>query len=95
MRTKEKRGCRTTKGGACREVTCRVRANNDWKPASTKELFEGKAVVVFSLPGALTRTCSSTLLPRYSELVPAFFANGADSILCVPAGADVHRFLTP
>jgi glutaredoxin-like protein len=40
-------------------------------------------VVVFSLPGAFTPTCSSTHLPRYNELAPAFFANGIDSILCV------------
>ena len=40
-------------------------------------------MVVFSLPGAFTPTCSSTHLPRYNELAPAFFANGVDSILCV------------
>jgi glutaredoxin-like protein len=40
-------------------------------------------VVVFSLPGAFTPTCSSTHLPRYNELAPAFFANGVDEIVCV------------
>jgi peroxiredoxin len=33
-------------------------------------------VVVFSLPGAFTPTCSSTHLPRYNEVAPVFFANG-------------------
>ena len=32
--------------------------------------------MVFSLPGAFTPICSSTHLPRYNELAPAFFANG-------------------
>lgn len=64
-------------------VTFRIRENNDWKDVTTSQLFEGKTVVVFSLPGAFTPTCSSTHLPRYNELAPAFFDNGVDSILCV------------
>jgi glutaredoxin-like protein len=64
-------------------VTFRVRENNEWKDVTTDELFKGRTVVVFSLPGAFTPTCSSTHLPRYNELAPAFFANGIDSILCV------------
>jgi len=64
-------------------TTFRVRENNEWKSLTTSELFDGKTVVVFSLPGAFTPTCSSTHLPRYNELAPAFFANGVESILCV------------
>ena len=64
-------------------VTFRTRQNNEWKSVTTDDLFAGKTVVVFSLPGAFTPTCSSTHLPRYNELAPAFFANGVDSILCV------------
>ena len=64
-------------------VVFRTRAGNEWKSVSTDELFKGKTVVVFSLPGAFTPTCSSTHLPRYNELAPAFFANGVDAILCV------------
>jgi glutaredoxin-like protein len=65
------------------QVTFRVRENNEWKNVSTDDLFKGKTVVVFSLPGAFTPTCSSTHLPRYNELAPAFFANGIDSIVCI------------
>ena len=65
------------------EVTFRVRENNEWKNVTTKEIFDGKTVVVFSLPGAFTPTCSSTHLPRYNELAPAFFANGVDEIVCI------------
>ncbi|MEI2417559.1 glutathione peroxidase [Orrella sp. JC864] len=65
------------------QVSFPVRKDNAWTQLSTDELFAGKTVVVFSLPGAFTPTCSSTHLPRYNELAPAFFANGVDSIVCV------------
>jgi glutaredoxin-like protein len=55
----------------------------DWKTLTTDELFKDKTVVVFSLPGAFTPTCSSTHVPRYNELAPAFFANGVDRIVCI------------
>src|SRR5690606_13493366 len=64
-------------------VSFPVRVGNDWKTVTTDDLFKGKTVVVFSLPGAFTPTCSSTHLPRYNELAPAFKANGVDDILCV------------
>ena len=65
------------------QVTFRTRAGGDWKNVTSDELFKGRTVVVFSLPGAFTPTCSSTHLPRYNELAPAFFANGVDAIVCV------------
>jgi glutaredoxin-like protein len=65
------------------QVTFRTRQGGDWKNVTTDDIFKGKTVVVFSLPGAFTPTCSSTHLPRYNELAPAFFANGVDSIVCV------------
>jgi glutaredoxin-like protein len=74
---------KSREGSRVPNATFRVRENNEWKSLTTSELFEGKTVVVFSLPGAFTPTCSSTHLPRYNELAPAFFANGVDSILCV------------
>ncbi len=70
-------------GKAVPQVTFRTRENNQWKDVSTKELFAGKTVVVFSLPGAFTPTCSSSHLPRYNELAPVLRENGVDSILCV------------
>ena len=65
------------------QVTFRTRTESDWKDLGTDEIFKGKTVVVFSLPGAFTPTCSSTHVPRYNELAPAFFANGVDRIACV------------
>ncbi|HBM24991.1 redoxin family protein, partial [Alloalcanivorax venustensis] len=49
------------------EVTFRTREGNEWKDVTTDDLFAGKNVVVFALPGAFTPTCSSTHLPRYNE----------------------------
>ncbi len=65
------------------QVNFRVRENNEWKTVTTDDIFKGKTVVVFSLPGAFTPTCSSTHLPRFNELAPAFFDNGVDTIACV------------
>ena len=64
-------------------VTFPVREGNTWKKLTSDDIFKNKTVVVFSLPGAFTPTCSSTHLPRYNELAPAFFKEGVDSIVCV------------
>lgn len=64
-------------------VKFRTRQNNGWLDMSTDEIFNGKTVVVFSLPGAYTPTCSSTHVPGYNDLAPAFKENGVDEIICV------------
>ncbi|MFN7836195.1 MAG: glutathione peroxidase [Burkholderiaceae bacterium] len=64
-------------------VSFRIRRNGDWATVTSDELFKGKNVIVFSLPGAFTPTCSSTHLPRYNELAPAFKQNGIESIICI------------
>ncbi len=55
----------------------------DWKDLTSSEIFDGKNVVVFSLPGAFTPTCSSTHLPRYEELYADLKAQGVDEVICV------------
>lgn len=54
-----------------------------WQDTTTADLFAGKKVIVFSLPGAFTPTCSSNHLPRYEELYEEFKAQGVDEIICV------------
>lgn len=54
-----------------------------WKELSTGEFFKGKNVVVFSLPGAFTPTCSSSHLPRYDALYSEFKNLGVDKVVCV------------
>lgn len=70
-------------GSRVPSVTFPIRAGDAWQNLSTEELFAGQKVVVFSLPGAFTPTCSSTHLPRYNELAQAFKDNGVDRILCI------------
>ncbi|MFT6914527.1 MAG: peroxiredoxin [Motiliproteus sp.] len=54
-----------------------------WEDKTTQDIFAGKKVVVFSLPGAFTPTCSSTHLPRYEELYEEFKAQGVDAVICI------------
>lgn len=54
-----------------------------WQDVSTEEVFGGKRIVVFSLPGAFTPTCSSTHLPRYEELYEEIQSQGVDEIYCL------------
>ena len=65
------------------EVTFRLREGAAWKNVTTSDIFAGKKVIVFALPGAFTPTCSSSHVPRYNELAPAFKARGIDAIVCV------------
>ena len=64
-------------------VTFRTRQDNQWKDVTTGEIFAGKTVIVFALPGAYTPTCSTTHLPRYNELAPTFSKLGVDEIVCL------------
>lgn len=65
------------------QVTFHTRPETEWVDVSTDQVFAGKTVVVFSLPGAFTPTCSSSHVPRYNQLVPAFKAAGVDEVVCV------------
>lgn len=54
-----------------------------WQDVTTDELFKGKKVVVFSLPGAFTPTCSSTHLPGYEAKYDELKALGVDEVICM------------
>jgi len=64
-------------------VIFKTRQGDAWVDVTTDELFAGKSVIVFSLPGAFTPTCSSTHLPRYNELAITFKKEGVDDIICM------------
>lgn len=64
-------------------VTFATRQNHEWVNVSTDDVFKGKTVVVFSLPGAFTPTCSSTHVPRYNQLADTFKKLGVDEIVCM------------
>jgi glutaredoxin-like protein len=65
------------------EVTFRTRKDHEWADLKSSDVFSGKTVVVFSLPGAFTPTCSSSHVPRYNQLAPVFRKHGVDEIICI------------
>ena len=65
------------------QVTFRTRHNHEWVDIGSDEIFKGKTVVIFSLPGAFTPTCSSTHVPRYNQLTPTLKQQGVDEVVCI------------
>jgi glutaredoxin-like protein len=65
------------------QVTFHTRRNHEWIDVTSDEIFKGKTVVVFALPGAFTPTCSSTHVPRYNQLAPVFRRHGVDEVVCI------------
>lgn len=70
-------------GNRIPDVIFRTRQDHEWVDVSSEDIFAGKNVVIFSLPGAFTPTCSSSHVPRYNQLVPQFKAQGIDEVICV------------
>jgi peroxiredoxin len=64
-------------------VTLRYLTPEGVKAVPSDEFFAGKKVVVFGLPGAYTRTCSSRHLPGYVTNAAALKAKGVDAIACL------------
>ncbi len=54
-----------------------------WQDLTSDEVFKGKKVVLFALPGAFTPTCSSTHAPGYEAKYEEFKALGVDSVICL------------
>ena len=65
------------------DVTFKVRKDGEWAEWTTDDLFKGKTVALFALPGAFTPTCSSTHLPGYMAGSEALRAAGIDEIYCL------------
>lgn len=68
-------------GTSLPDLTFRFRDGARWVDRSTADLFGGKRVVLFGLPGAFTPTCSSSHVPRYDELHAEFAAAGIDELI--------------
>ncbi len=54
-----------------------------WQDVTADEIFGGKTVVVFGLPGAFTPTCSSTHAPGFESKYDEFKAKGVDEVYCL------------
>lgn len=70
------------------QMTFKVRAKNDageydWRDITTDDVFKGKKIVMFALPGAFTPTCSSTHLPGYEEKFDELKELGVDHTYCL------------
>jgi peroxiredoxin len=65
------------------DVDLMFRENEKFVPYSTTDLFAGKRVVLFGLPGAFTPTCSAYQLPGFEEKYEEFKGLGIDEIYCV------------
>ena len=74
------------------DVTFRTRVRDEavggpnpfrWEDRTTADYFKGKRVVLFSLPGAFTPTCSTYQLPDFEKLYDDFQAEGIDAIYCL------------
>lgn len=58
---------------------------SEWHKMTTRDIFAGRRVVVFAVPGAFTPTCSSTHLPGYESAHDKICAYGVDDVYCVSA----------
>ena len=74
------------------EVTFKTRVRDEsvegpnpfrWQDRTSAEIFAGRRVVLFALPGAFTPTCSSTHLPGYEALHDCFMDAGIDEVVCL------------
>lgn len=54
-----------------------------WQDVTTKDIFAGKRIVVFSLPGAFTPTCSTSHLPGYDAAYDQIKGLGIDEVYCL------------
>ena len=54
-----------------------------WQDVTSEEIFSGRKVVVFALPGAFTPTCSSTHLPDFEEKYDELKNLGVDEVYCL------------
>lgn len=55
----------------------------EWRDVSAREIFSGRRIVLFAVPGAFTPACSETHLPGYEAHCDSFRALGIDEVICL------------
>jgi peroxiredoxin len=65
------------------QVQFTLRESGEFVTRTSADLFDGKRVVIFSLPGAFTPTCSAYQLPGFEERYDDFLGLGIDDIYCI------------
>ena len=71
-----------SKGERLPQATFTTMGEDGPMPMSTDDLFSGKRVVLFAVPGAYTPTCSARHLPGFVEAGDAFAEHGIDTVAC-------------
>jgi len=61
----------------------KIREDNKWITINSNQIFQNKKIVLFSLPGAFTPTCSSKHLPEYEKYAEDIKNQGVDDIYCL------------
>ena len=64
-------------------VTLHTLTKDGPKPISSDDLFKGKKVAIFGLPGAFTPTCSAKHLPGFVKKAASFKKKGVDQVVCL------------
>ena len=62
---------------------CFMNGENPWTDVTSEEMFENKRVLIFSLPGAFTPTCTSQQLPAFDSMFSDLQNLGIDEIYCI------------
>ena len=70
-------------GDSIPEATMKIMGDKGPQDITTADIFSGKKVVLFAVPGAFTPTCSAAHLPGYVANADKIKAKGVDSIVCV------------
>lgn len=79
-------------GGNVPQVTFKTRVRDEsvegenpfrWQDVTTDDIFKGKNIVLFALPGAFTPTCSTTHAPGYESKYDEMKALGVDEVICL------------
>ena len=75
-------------GNKIPDITFKTRVKDEeegfgWKDVTTCDYFKGKSVILFSLPGAFTPTCSTYQLPNFEKMYADFSLSGIDEIYCM------------
>ncbi len=65
------------------EATLMKATSEGPRPVNVSEIFNGKTVALFAVPGAFTPTCSARHLPGFAENMEALAEKGVDTVACV------------
>ena len=75
-------------GKKCSSVVLKTRKIGKWVDVSTDDIFKGKKVILFSLPGAFTPVCSEKQLPGFEDNYDKLLGLGINEVYCISVNDD-------